>query len=295
MPNPSSNNPIQLTDSEWGLLSTSIRAGHYAIFVGAGVSTEAGLPTASDLIRLILIALYRKAPTEEARTAAFRDEYSFNGAITLGSLTQVIETRMGRDKLISLLLNCFKWDVAPANVHRGLAQLSILTAENGRPLRVITPNYDGLIQDGIGFRTEVIVSESHYRQARDGISWVFKVHGCIRHEPARTLVVTDSDIAMQMPDWKVAALEVCTRGRGFIVMGYSGGDPHLNQIIREAVSKSNPTTYEPYWVSPDPPGGDAINSFGGHGGHLPIHAASFVDNLGLHGTLLDSATGGENG
>lgn len=284
----------QLTESEWGFLSTSIRAGYYAFFVGAGVSTEAGLPTASGLIRLMLSALYRKSPTEEAADTAFRTEYSFDDEITLGGLTQAIENRMGREKLISLLSNCFRWDVAPANVHRALAQLSILTADNGRPLRVITPNYDGLIQDGIGLRNhDVIVDGPQHRGARDGVSWVFKVHGCLRHEPVETVVITNSDIAKQLPDWKVTALEGCTRGRGLIVMGYSGGDSHLNRMIAEAVSKSDTTTYEPYWVSPDPPIGDALDSFAGHGQHLSIHAAGFLDNLGLQGSILD-LTGGDN-
>jgi len=271
-----------LTASEQGLLYTALEAGRYSFFIGAGVSSEAGLPTARQLVDTLLRHLYRHGLTTKDAEDSFREEYAFDGALTLGRVTQAIQDKMGRSKLIALLQDSVNFDVSPGFVHGSLAKLSLSASQADRPLRVITPNYDALLEDAFGRACDVVATNDHYRSAHDGRPWVVKIHGCIRQEPQTTIIITDSDQSSVLPEWKVAALRASTRGRGLVVLGYSGMDEHLNSFIWRGMEESDQSSYPSLWVSPDPLPESVLEKLRGYGGRqLLIEAFPFFKQLDL--------------
>lgn len=148
-----------LTASEQVLLYTALQAGRYSFFIGARVSSEAGLPTASQLVDILLRRLYRHALTTKDAEDSFREEYAFERVLTLGRATQATQGKRGRPKLIAHLQDSVNWDASPGFVHGSLAKLSLVASEADRPpLRVITANYDTLLEDAFGRACDVVVT-----------------------------------------------------------------------------------------------------------------------------------------
>lgn len=272
---------LSLTEDERGPLSAAIEAGRYTFFVGAGVSTDAGLPTASQLVETLLKALYRRAITASDAEELFRENNDIVGPLTLGSVAQAIGAKIGRPRLIALIKDSVSWEVSPDFVHGCLAKISLATKEREQPLRVITSNYDTLIEDAFGSGRDVVVTQGDFQSALDGRPWILKIHGCIRLDP-ENIIITEDDLASELPDWKREGLRQSTRGRGMVVLGYSGMDEHLNSFIWRGIEESERSMYPSYWVGRQPLPRPAVEQLVGYGGRpLLMDAVPFFEQLGF--------------
>jgi hypothetical protein len=230
----------------------------------------------------LIKALYRRAITTNDAAESFREEYKIDGALTLGIVTQAIQGKMGRARLIAHLLDSVNWEVPPGFVHGSLAKISLAASEAKQPLRVITPNYDTLIEDAFGPTCDVIATNDDFGSARDGRPWVVKIHGCRKRDPQETIIITDHDLSSHLPEWKEDALRASTRGRGLVVLGYSGMDDHLNSFIWRGIEGSDQSMYPSFWVGPDPLPESVLQRLEGYGGKLVLtEAIPFFEQMGF--------------
>lgn len=268
----------ELEDEEWGLLRTGMKAGHYAFFVASGLSKEAGLPTGSELSGKLIQNIHVRAADPIQK---FRETHSYHGALDLPVVTELIESKVGREKLIQLLQDSINWDVDPAYVHRFLKLITLEMKERQKAIRIITTNYDTLVEDSLPPKREVIVFEEQYIEAEDARPWVLKVHGCINTNPHETIRITQSDLSQPLEPWKQKLIEHCLRGKGLIVVGYGAMDIYVSRTINEAIRKArNPS----FWISTGQPPEEVIKSLSGRKGRfIPMDAKTFFETAKLIG------------
>lgn len=262
----------QLMESEWAILAAAMKAGDYAFFVASGLSKEAGLPTGSEVAeKLIQIHLHADDPIKK-----FRETHNFNGILDLPIVAQLLENEIGREKLIKFLRNSINWDAAPANVHKFITLISLSVKERDKAIRIITTNYDTLVEDSIPPRRDVFVLEEHYREeAHEARPWVLKVHGCIRTNPQKTIKITQTDLSQPLEPWKQEAIGECLHRKGLIVVGYGATDIHVSQIISDAIRKANEPSY---WISTGKPPEEVIKSLAERKGRfIPMDAKTFFE------------------
>jgi len=265
-----------LEEELWAMREADIKAGEYAFFVASGLSATSGLLTGTQLAGRMIEKLY---PRTMDPVAKFKSSFAHSGTLDLPVVTQLIESRYGRERLIRFLTNCINWNVQPSYVHNFLRLLAIEIAPRGKALRVITPNYDSLIERSLPMDREVIVLREQYAQIRDNEPWVFKIHGCIRTQPVDTIRITTTDLNRRLENWKRTALQSCLDRRGLVVIGYGATDIHVKPIIVRAIQEAEKETY---WVSPGTPLLQILNALSRKGGrYLQMDAITFFRNLGM--------------
>jgi hypothetical protein len=272
------NSDVQrpLEEEEWGILASDIKAGHYAFFVASGLSSEAGLPMGAELARSMIKQLYPSSPEP---ISSFRRRFNYDGELDLPVITQLIQDRLSRAKLIRYLVNCTNWNVQPHITHQFLKLLALETGQRGKALRIVTTNFDSLLELALPSGREVIVMPEDYRQVREDQPWVLKIHGCIKKQPATTIRITTADLARRLRPWKKDAVKDCLHRRGLIVIGYGATDIHVKKIVLSAIQQAD---REAYWVSPREPDQQVINALSAKNGKLlSMNAMAFFKNLGM--------------
>lgn len=265
-----------LEEELWAMLEADIKAGEYAFFVASGLSATSGLLTGTQLAERMIEKLYPRTMNSVTR---FKNSFAYSGALDLPVVTQLIESRYSRERLIRFLINCTNWNAEPSYVHNFLRLLAIEIAPRGKPLRVITTNYDSLIERSFPVDREVIVLREQHSQARDNEPWVFKIHGCIRTQPVETIRITTADLKRRLENWKRAALQSCLDRRGLVVIGYGATDIHVRRIIIRAIKEAPKETY---WISQETPSLHIINTLSRKNGrYLQMDAITFFRNLGM--------------
>lgn len=265
-----------LEEEEWGMLAEALKAGEYAFFVASGLSKEAGLPTGSELAERMIGKLY---PNVSDPVEKFRLNFNHSGSLELSVVTQLIEERYGRDKLMRFLSNCVNWSVQPARVHKFITLLALEITSRERGLRIITPNYDSLIEYSLPQDSDVIVLPEQYTQVHEPRPWVVKIHGCIRLRPMQTIRITKADLSLRLEPWKRRAMRDCLARRGLVVIGYGATDIHVKRIINESIRQAEK---ESYWVSMGKPPLQIINSLAyKRGRYIQMDATSFFKNTGI--------------
>jgi len=268
----------ELEEVEWGLLATGMKAGHYAFFIASGLSKEAGLPTGNELSEKLIRNIHVRAAEPIQK---FRETHNCNGALDLPIVTELIERKEGREKLIQLLRDAIPWDVDPHYVHGFLKLIALEMKERQKAIRIITTNYDTLIEDSLPPKREVIVLEDQYIKAEDARPWVLKIHGCINTNPNETIKITQTDLEQPLDPWKQKLIEHCLRGKGLIIVGYGATDIYVSKTINDAIQTSrNPS----YWISTSEPPEEVLRSlFEGKGRFIQMDAKSFFKTARLIG------------
>lgn len=265
-----------LEEEEWGMLAEDLKAGEYAFFIASGLSREAGLPTGTELAERMIQKLY---PNTTDPIARFRRNFNYSGTLELPVVTHLIENRFGRRRLIRFVTSCTNWNVQPSYVHQFFRLLALEIRPRGKGMRIITPNYDNLLEHSLPPGSEVIVLPEQYNQVREPEPWVLKIHGCIRTQPIDTIRITTRDLSRRLEYWKRDATNVCLSRRGLIVIGYGATDIHVKRIINRAIRKADK---EAYWISIGEPPRQIINSLSNKGGrYLQMDATTFFKKLGM--------------
>lgn len=262
----------ELEEVEWGLLGTGMKAGHYAFFIASGLSKEAGLPTGSELSEKLIRNIHVRAANPVQK---FRETHNYNGALDLPIVTELIERKEGREKLIQLLRDSINWDVDPHYAHRFLNLIALEMKERQKAIRIITTNYDTLVEDSLPPKREVIVLEEQYIEAEDARPWVLKIHGCINTNPHVTIKITQTELEQPLDPWKQKLVEHCLRGKGLIIVGYGATDIYVSKTINEAIRTSrNPS----YWISTGQPPEEVIKSLAeSKGRFISMDAKTFFE------------------
>lgn len=190
-------------------LVEAIKRGNAVLFVGAGLSIGAGLPSWKALIEPLADSI-KLSDTQRS---------------DLLQVTQYYENTRGRQALLEYV--CEKTDTTgtgPTDNHWRLAQLGIQTW--------ITTNYDNLLEQTLreaGQRHSKVVREQDVPYTSADRVTLIKLHG--DREQVETIVITRADYstyALRYPRVK-DKLSTLLAEKTFLFVGYSVGDPDFNQ------------------------------------------------------------------
>jgi hypothetical protein len=191
-------------------LAGSIARGDAVLFVGAGLSAAAGLPSWRELLDPL------------AERIGLPAEQRFD----LLKVAQHYANQRGLQALLSYVIDATAtFDKAPTDNHRRLPRLGIRTW--------ITTNYDDLLEQTLRqqrVRFTRIVRDRDLPYASAGMLTLIKLHGD-RDQPD-TIVITQQDYANYFRRFprvreKLSSLLV---DKTFLFVGYSVSDPDFAQI-----------------------------------------------------------------
>jgi hypothetical protein len=218
------------TPPRYAELEQALLARECVFFVGAGLSSGAGLPGWKSLVRRLGDDL--GLPWSE------RHDYL--------DLAQWYRERFGADKLAAILRELYATPAHPTLAHYLLMSL---------PVRhVITTNYDDLLERAlIGLKRHPVKVLHQEDVARTGQNDVFvvKLHGDLVHPDEIVLTRDDYEEFYQRRPAMALLLEGLLLNQTFFFVGYGLRDPNFRQIhgrivrmLREARRPAFATTFE---------------------------------------------------
>jgi hypothetical protein len=206
--------PAWVDPAEVSRLSTLARDGGLALFVGAGVSIPAGLPSWRELVGEIAQHAEIQA---EAESGALDD-------IALLDQAELLQRLVGPELQKLVVQRCA--DVKPALGHALLAALGCT--------EVITTNYDR------GYE-QAVASQGQPRPAavlpwelpQPGVPWVLKLHGDVDHPDS--IVLTRGQMLQHDGSWRAAGslLQAVLLTRHLLVVGASTTDDTVLRLTHE--------------------------------------------------------------
>jgi hypothetical protein len=249
--------------------------GSFAFFLGSGVSTDAGVPTGTEVFWLAVADLYRleqgaeEKPDSEVLSswlaATGRQALSYSGILEL--ICPDAPTR--RDYLAKHFDG-----VDPGVAHERLAALAAL----GLVRVFITTNFDRLLEHALqarGIEPVVITSDADLEAAparEHSRCYVLKPHGDYLQQTFRNTV---SELA-KLPRAVGRELQEVLNRYGVVVLGYSGVDEAIGQALR-----SRHSHYGLYWLTRAELGDAARSIVDASGARLIVrpNAAEFLTDL----------------
>lgn len=225
----------------------------YVLFAGAGLSRDAGLPTAWDLM-LATAALLRSGESDPGRDdlETWFKESRFSKmtyAELIGSLfpTPVEQRSFVHDKLASK---------GVGDAHKLIAEL----VRMGIFRCAITTNFDELLERALeeaGIRVQVIASSDELTHAEPLIHCksfrVYKPHGTLGSGYLRN---TPLDLEKLTDDMEEELIRVMS-DHGLMVLGYAGHDESILRCLRARKHHRYPA----FWVNPNTPSNQVSKLF----------------------------------
>lgn len=226
----------------------------YALFVGAGVSKDAGVPSGWD----ILIETMKKIVVQEEGTKkdiknVTKEEaekfYKDKFEETFGYSDIIDELFPSREEQRDYLKGFFK-GIAPGEAHRLIAELM----KEKLIKYIITTNFDTLIEtalDDAGLKGKYTVIDSNddvltsKPWTKEDVCRLYKIHGTIEKGIIRN---TKKDLALLPEELKKDCFDVIER-HGVIVLGYAANEE--DKAVCEIFNSRKFKGYTLYWTSLD--------------------------------------------
>lgn len=242
-------------------LVKKVRENDIVLWVGAGFSLYAGMPSA-DVLRDLIIDNCKE------------DEKAFFENISLGEVAETfVELRNGsRNELYRLLQKAI--DIEPKSIwaHRLIAEIPQIDL-------IVTTNYDKLFEEAYGRDIATIISNSHLPLATKRIR-LFKIHGDINvHE---SIVITSSDYSdffrnQDKPLWN--KIKTLLTEKTVIFLGYSLSDQNINYLFENVIKDIGSFKKESYLIAPNlpPHTKHRLTQKGIH--YIDMYGEEFITNL----------------
>lgn len=211
-------------------------AGRLILFVGAGVSREAGLPSGWELAEMLATEI----------------DYAPQPGDSLGTIAEYYARELSRNALIERLVEWLDTNVEPGPSHELIAQL--------RWQAIYTTNYDQLLESGFTKCGQCYNRVLYNQQLHDlstNTTPLIKLHGCLSSAHRRSsevpIVITDQDYEQYgsrrealVNKLKQSLLE----GNTLLFLGYGLRDPFWQEIRGEVASALQEYTQSYYAIMP---------------------------------------------
>lgn len=218
-------------------LFEAISKGEVVLWVGAGLSLYAGLPSGVQLREILYKGL---TPLEKEEVGKESD---------LSHLADEICTLKGnRNYIIQTLKNTFTRDFLSTETHKIISQIPHFR-------NIITTNYDSLFESVYGSgKLNVIFSDNHTPYIDAKKVNLFKIHGDLSNPDS--IIITESDYnnffskdTEQNTIWSVIKGIIATKSILFI--GYSLEDTNVEVVFNKIRDKIGENGKECYFVAPN--------------------------------------------
>ena len=218
-------------------LFEAISKGEVVLWVGAGLSLYAGLPSGVQLREILYEGL---TPLEKEEVGKNSD---------LSHLADEIWTLKGnRNYIIQTLKNTFTRDFLSTETHKIISQIPHFR-------NIITTNYDSLFESVYGSgKLNVIFSDNHTPYIDTKKVNLFKIHGDLSNPDS--IIITESDYnnffskdTEQNTIWSVIKGIIATKSILFI--GYSLEDTNVEVVFNKIREKIGENRKECYFVAPN--------------------------------------------
>lgn len=223
----------------------------YVLFIGAGVSKDAGVPSGWDILIQTLQRMIlqedegKRNVTKEDVEKFYKDKFEekFGYSNIIGQLFPSNEEQ--RDYLKS-----FFRGVLPGEAHRFIAEL----VKEKLIKYIITTNFDTLIEtalDDVGLKGQYTVIDSHDDVLtskpwnKEDVCRIYKIHGTIEKGTIRN---TKKDLARLPKELTKDCLDVIER-HGVIVLGYAANEE--DKAVCNIFYRRKFKGYTMYWTSFD--------------------------------------------
>ncbi len=238
------------------LLSLAIQLassrGEFVVFLGSGVSKAAGIPSGWDVHNRMLTELYIAATQDQDPLPPAVQEWAENEGLASSDYSTLIErVRPSIPDRTAYLRSMFVREgddqneevIPPTKAHQVIACL----ARDGRVRRIVTTNFDPLMEDAlreVGIQAPVLSTQ---QQCADPALFehercvVFKPHG---HWADGVLRNTPAEVADLDPAMDAVLAELLSRN-AIIVVGYHGWqNERVCRLLQERCSP-----YLLYWLA----------------------------------------------
>jgi SIR2-like domain len=278
----------------------------YILFAGAGVSKDAGVPTAWDLMLETAKLLYCADGCSGSPSTSELSEWFLSSKYAATSYADLIGTVYPSHPEQQAFLARFLSGYKPGESHKLIAELvrrEIIRA-------IVTTNFDSFIEqalEALQIPVQVISNDDDLEHSEPLIHCkairVYKPHGTLGRGALRNTPEDLKQLSKGMEDELVRVLGE----HGVLIVGYSGSDPGILSVLEAR----RPNWYPLFWADPSKPTAAALQLIEArHYQYLPCTGASallreylqLVDRLGElapavgHGpTLYDLENSLKNG
>lgn len=252
------------------LATNALPGEHRFVFLaGAGVSKDAGVPTAWDLMLKTAGHLYC-AEVENTDPRVNLEQWFLNSAYTSMTYARLMDQLYSTSVAQESFLRQFLQGYSVGDAHQGIAEL----ARRGIIRAIITTNFDPYVEkalEQIGLDVQVIATDDDLRACEPLIHCkrvrVYKPHGTLERGKLKN---TPRDLERLSPAFE-RELKRVTSEHGVIVLGYAGRDPGLMRVLRSRRSSFFPL----FWVNPSEPDDELNRQLGGSAySYIPCTGAS---------------------
>jgi NAD-dependent SIR2 family protein deacetylase len=207
-------------------LAVHARTGHLVLFIGAGVSRDAGLPNWDELLE----SLYR-ADTAGAQQISATEKAKLKGLDYRDQATLIEQMLGGREQLLATLAHEIGSFTRIGLTHCLLASLGTREA--------VTTNYDNLFEQacaGRHRRIDEALTVLPYGRVVEGRPWLLKLHGSLDHQNELDHVVLTRRDYMNLARDRSALFGIVQAllvTKHLLFVGYSLSDEDFNQLVYE--------------------------------------------------------------
>ena len=222
----------------------------YILFAGAGVSKDAGIPTAWDLMLKTASLLYA-ADNEVTDSDIDLEKWFIESTYAQMGYSELVEKIYPKYPEQQDFLKQYLNYHEIGNAHRGIAEL----ARRGIIRAIITTNFDHYIERALeekGLETQVISTDEDLKNSEPLIHCrsvrIYKPHGDLGRGALKN---TPKDLEELSPLMEKELIRVLSE-HGVIVLGYSGRDKGIQKVFKERSYNYYPL----FWANPSPPEGE---------------------------------------
>lgn|GEM_PF-1892156 len=200
----------EFKDMDKAELYRIIRQESTLLWVGAGFSLNAGMPSGNEIKELLYESL-----NELQKKEVFLED-------SLQRFTRNFEILFGREKLISILQKRIDTGGTDTFYHDLLARIAHFRS-------IITTNYDKLIENSFKRKLGIIVLDDDVFAGGQALNRLYKVHGDISNI-GDSIVLTEQDYSKQYnrdfktPFWSSVLSEISTKHVIFLGFGNEDGN-----------------------------------------------------------------------